>query len=125
MPLGTGALIDSAVSVGQYGAMPRKARKAPGGIVFHCINRGVGRNRLFHKPQDYAAFEPVLAYALEAVPVRLLAYCLMPNHWHLLLWPEEKGQLGKFMHRLTMTHTRRYQEHYREVGYGHLYQSLP
>ena len=75
--------------------MPRKARKAPGGIVFHCINRGVGRNRLFHKPQDYAAFERVMAYALEAVPVRLLAYCLMPNHWHLLLWPEEKGQVGK------------------------------
>ena len=89
--------------------MPRKARKAPGGIVFHCINRGVGRNRLFHKPQDYAAFERVMACALEAVPVRLLAYCLMPNHWHLLLWPEEKGQLGQFMHGLTMTRTRRYQ----------------
>jgi putative transposase len=98
--------------VGHPGAMPRTARKAPGGIVFHCINRGVGRSRLFHEPQDYAAFERVMAHALEAVPVRLLGYCLMPNRWHLLLWPVEKGQLGQFMHRLTMTHARRYQEHY-------------
>ena len=91
---GTGALIDSAVSVGQYGAMPRKARKAPGGIVFHCINRGVGRNRLFHKPQDYAAFERVMAYALEAVPVRLLAYCLMPNHYGMQCVASRAGRTG-------------------------------
>ena len=102
--------------------MPRKARKAPGGMIFHCINRAVGRTRLFRKPQDYAGFEQVMAHALEAVPIRLLAYCIMPDHWHLLLWPTQSGQLAKFMHRLTMTHTRRYQEHRREVGSGHLYQ---
>ena len=122
MRSGTGALLDAAALGGQHGGMPRTARKAPGGVVFHCINRSVGRRKLFRTPQDYAAFERVMAHALDVVPVRLLAYCLMPNHWHLLLWPKHNGELGKFMHRLTMTHTRRFQEHYREVGHGHLYQ---
>ena len=69
--------------------MPRTARKAPGGIIFHVLNRGVGRRGIFEKDEDCAAFERVMAHALEAVPVRLLSYCLMPNHWHLLLCPED------------------------------------
>jgi len=91
-------------------------------MVFHVLNRGVGRRGIFEKDEDYAAFERVMAHALTAEPVRLLAYCLMPNHWHLLLCPKTDGQLGRFMQRLTMTHTRRWQEHYRQVGVGHLYQ---
>jgi putative transposase len=102
--------------------MPRTARKAPGGTIFHVINRGVGRRPLFDDGDDFAAFERVMAHALEAHPLRLLAYCLMPNHWHLLVCPRKEGELGRFMHRLTMTHTRRWQEHYHQVGYGHLYQ---
>jgi putative transposase len=102
--------------------MPRTSRKAPGGLIYHCLNRRVGRARIFHKPEDYAAFERVMAHALEGEAVKLLAYCIMPNHWHLLLRPEEDGQLGRFMQRLTTTHTRRYKEHYHQVGQGHLYQ---
>ena len=63
-----------------------------------------------------------MAHALKADPVDLLSYCLMPNHWHLLVRPQHDEQLGKFMQRLTMTHTRRWQEHYNQVGVGHLYQ---
>ena len=102
--------------------MPRAARKAPAGITFHVLNRGVGRRGVFEKDEDFAAFERVMAYSLEAEPVQLFAYCLMPNHWHLLLSPQKDGQLGRFMQRLTMSHTRRWQEHYRQVGVGHLYQ---
>jgi putative transposase len=102
--------------------MPRTARIAPGGMIFHVLNRGVGRREIFKKDEDYAAFERVMAHALQAVPVRLLAYCIMPNHWHLLLCPPRAGQLAAFMARLTMTHTRRWQEHYHQVGHGHLYQ---
>ena len=102
--------------------MARAPRHAPGGIIFHTLNRGVGRRQIFDKPQDYLAFERVIADALAAEPLHVLAYCLMPNHWHLLLRPEQDGQLGRFMQRLTMTHTRRWQEHYHEVGTGHLYQ---
>jgi putative transposase len=102
--------------------MPRTARQAPAGIVFHVLNRGVGRQQIFHKDEDFAAFERVMAHALAAEPLKLLAYCLMPNHWHLLVCPQALGQLGCFMQRLTMTHTRRWQEHYQKVGHGHLYQ---
>ena len=54
--------------------------------------------------------------------MRLLGWCVMPNHWHLLAWPREDGALGRFMQRLTVTHARRWQEHTRRVGEGHVYQ---
>jgi putative transposase len=102
--------------------MPRTARVAPGGIVFHVLNRGVARMQLFEKPGDYEAFDRVLNETLQAAAMRLLAYCLMPNHWHLLLWPEHDGDLAAFMQRLTITHVRRWQENRRYVGLGHVYQ---
>ena len=102
--------------------MPRATRITPAGVIFHVINRGVGSREIFAKDEDYATFERAMAHALAAEPVGLLAYCLMPNHWHLLLCPNEPDQLGRFMQRLTMTHTRRWQEHHHQVGMGHLYQ---
>src|SRR5271156_1127949 len=102
--------------------MPRNVRSAPGDVVFHCLNRGNDRGEIFSKEGDYAAFEKVMAEELTLVPMRLLAYCLMPNHWHLLLWPREEGDLGRFMHRLTVTHVRRWHEHRHSTGRGHVYQ---
>src|ERR1044072_3225821 len=98
--------------------MPRTARVAPGGMVFHVLNRGVGRRRLFSKDADYEAFQRILERTLESRPIRILAYCLMPNHWHLVLWPEKTGELGAFMQKLTITHARNWQEHRHRVGYG-------
>ena len=91
-------------------------------MAFHVLNRGVGRMRLFAKDADYAAFERVLEKTLETRPMRVAAYCLMPNHWHLVLWPERTGDLAAFMQKLTITHARNWQEHRHRVGYGHLYQ---
>jgi putative transposase len=91
-------------------------------MFYHVLNRAVGRRTIFSKPWDFNAFERVLAYAMKETPVSLLAYCVMPNHWHLLVQPTGDRDLGRFMHRLTTTHTRRWQERYQEVGFGHLYQ---
>lgn len=102
--------------------MPRTARIAPGGFIFHCLNRGNDRRELFADEGDYAAFERVLEATLEAVPVGLLGYCLMPNHWHLLLRPRADGELGRFMQRLTTMHVRRWHRHRHSDGRGHLYQ---
>jgi putative transposase len=102
--------------------MPRTARYAPGGFVYHALNRAVARLPLFEKPGDYQAFERVLALALEKHPIRLLAYCLMPNHWHFVLWPEKEHQLTDFLRWLTHTHTMRWHAHYHTSGTGHLYQ---
>ena len=104
-------------------AMGRPCRVALGGYVYHVLNRANGRLPMFRKEADYAAFECVLGEALEHVPgLRLLAYCLMPNHWHVLVWPRRDGELSDFGHWLTLTHTQRWHAHYRDVGTGHLYQ---
>ena len=102
--------------------MPRSKRIAPGGLVYHALNRANGRMALFHSPADYAAFERVLAEAVERFQMRLLAYCLMPNHWHLVLWPRQDGELSRFMRWLTLTHTQRRHAHRSQAGQGHLYQ---
>jgi len=102
--------------------MPRRLRCNTGGYAYHALNRAVGRATLFRKEGDYAAFEQVLRQAKEWQPIRLLAYCLMPNHWHLVLWPEQDGDLSEFLRWLTVTHTQRYRAHYRNAGAGPLYQ---
>ena len=102
--------------------MPRTARVAPGGWVFHVLNRGNARARIFKRGGDYHSFERVMTETVDRVPMRILAYCIMPNHWHMVLWPHEDGDLGTFMQRLTVTHVRRWHLHRQSVGTGHLYQ---
>ena len=59
--------------------MPRAARVAPGGVIFHVLNRANARSRIFDKDQDYEAFKRVIAEKAERTPVRLLAYSIMPT----------------------------------------------
>jgi putative transposase len=87
------------------------------------LNRANGRLPIFQKDADYAAFERILGEALDHVPgMRLLAYCILPNHWHLVVWPRHDGELSDFGHWLTLTHTQRWHAHYHDVGTGHLHQ---
>ena len=102
--------------------MPRPTRYVPGGMVFHVLNRGVGRRTLFGKQEDFLAFERVLQETLRVRPMRVCAYCILSNHWHFVLWPESDGDLPAFMQQLTNTHVKRWKEHRHETGYGHLYQ---
>jgi len=102
--------------------MPRTARIAPGGMVFHVLNRANAGARIFHKVGDYQAFLGITKDTAREVSMRILAYGIMPNHWHMVLWPLEDGDLGTFMHRLTVTHVRRWHLHRDSVGSGHLYQ---
>jgi len=92
-------------------------------MIYHAMNRGVARLELFHKPDDYAAFERVMGEAHEKLPIRILAYCVMPNHWHMVLWPEGDEDLTEFLRWLTHTHTQRYHAHNHTSGTGHLYQA--
>ncbi len=91
-------------------------------MVFHVLNRGVGRMNLFKKAGDVDAFERYVEKTLESCPMRICASCLLPNHFHMVLWPEHDGDLGAFMQKLTVTHVRNWQEHRHRVGYGHVYQ---
>jgi putative transposase len=78
--------------------------------------------QIFHKARDFEAFEQVLAEGLERYPVELLTYCVMPNHWHLVVRPETGQALGRWMGWVCVTHVRRYHEHYHSRGGGHIYQ---
>jgi putative transposase len=102
--------------------MARTLRADEPGFAYHVLNRGNGRMGLFHKDGDFAAFEQVLGEGLKRYPVDLYTYCLMGNHWHLVLEPREAGAMGRLLGWVGVTHVRRHHEHYHTRGGGHLYQ---
>ena len=102
--------------------MGRPLRASAGEVIYHVLNRANGRLPIFEKPGDYEAFEQTLAEGHERFTMRILAYCVMPNHWHLVLWPRRDGELSAFMAWVTLTHTQRWHAHHGSVGAGHLYQ---
>lgn len=105
-----------------FGPMPRRPRVSAGGVVFHVLNRGAGRGRVFSREADYLAFEKVLAETHARLPLGVLTYCLMPTHFHLVLRPRRDGDLSEFMRLLTVTHTQRWHAAHRTAGTGPLYQ---
>jgi len=80
------------------------------------------RLRIFNTHQDYACIEKILEEIMETSNMGILAYTIMPNHWHFLLCPAKNGDLGKFMHSLTNTHTRKVKAETKTNGTGPLYQ---
>jgi putative transposase len=97
--------------------MPRTARAVQAGFCYHVLNRGNARRTVFHKDGDFAAFVKLLHHAGERTHIRLLAYCLMPNHFHLAVWPRRDGDLSDFMMWLLTAHVRRYHQHYHSSGH--------
>ena len=102
--------------------MPRGPRFAPGGLVYHVLNRANGRRTIFETSKDFTAFTDVVTESLIVVPIRILAYCVLSNHWHFIFWPEHDGQLSKFLHQMTTTHVRRWHKFHNSDGEGHVYQ---
>ena len=102
--------------------MPRPKRKCPGGVVYHVLNRANGRLRIFKKRADFEAFERILTEGLQRIQMRLCGYCIMGNHWHLLLWPVNDGAVSEFMRWVTVTHTQRWHAAHGTTGIGHVYQ---
>jgi putative transposase len=86
------------------------------------LKRGNAWATFFHKPEDYEAFEQILAEGLTRYACRILAYQLMPNHWHFVLQPTEDGGMSNFLRWVSLTHTMRSHAHYRTGGQGHVYQ---
>jgi putative transposase len=93
-----------------------------GDVVYHALNRANGRATIFENDGDYADFVRLMRETQQRVPMRILDYCLMPNHWHLILWPREAGTLSRFMGLLTNAHVHRWQAYRKVTGIGHLYQ---
>ena len=100
--------------------MPRIPRGQLAGHIYHVLNRGNGGAAVFHKDADYAAFLALLQTAKSKYPVRVLGFCLMPNHFHLVLQPATPNALSPFMQWWMTSHVRRYHRHYR--SHGHVWQ---
>ena len=102
--------------------MSRKARVAPGGLIYHVWNRAVAKTKIFRSEADFAAYERVLIEAKRRFPMRILDYCILSNHWHFVVWPEEDGELSAFFRWMTLTHAMRWRVSHHTVGFGSLYQ---
>ena len=86
--------------------------------MFPMLNRGVGRMQIFQTEKDYEAFHRVVEQTLRVAPIRICAYCWMPNPWHFILWPPCDGDLSRFMQRMTNMHTQRWQRAKLRVSMG-------
>ena len=102
--------------------MARRPRPDLADICTHVVNRFVRRKKLFYSAADYLAFETILRQALDLFPVRLLAYCIMPNHWHFVVQPHSSAELAAFTKWLSQTHASRWHVAHGTVGTGGLYQ---
>ncbi|WP_202802903.1 transposase [Singulisphaera acidiphila] len=97
--------------------MARTARASVGGLCYHALNRGNRRETVFHKAGDYDAFLGAMADATARTPLDLLGYCLMSNHFHLVLRPHADGDLSRWMQWLLTAHARRYHRHHHTTGH--------
>ncbi|TAK19180.1 MAG: hypothetical protein EPO35_00490 [Acidobacteria bacterium] len=102
--------------------VPIRRQEGTAGYVFHVINRGVRRMTLFSDAGDYLAWLRTFAEAQTRVPIDVFAYCLMPNHFHLVIRPRRDGDLAEFMRLGTVTHSKRWHESRGSRGTGAVYQ---
>jgi putative transposase len=102
--------------------MPRINRGALEQGIFHVLNRGNHRQQLFQAGEDYAVFMGLLTTTCERLPVKIWGYCLMPNHWHLVVEVARMTDLSKWVHGICNRHVRLFHRRNPRLGGGHIYQ---
>ncbi len=102
--------------------MARSSRNLPAGCVVHIVNRGNDKRLLFERASEFEEFLGLVAWAQAICPVRIVAYCIMSNHWHFVFWVEVEWDVSAFLHRLTTTHAKRWRRRTNTIGLGHVYQ---
>jgi putative transposase len=103
--------------------MARPPRIIPSGLVVHVINRGNDKRRLFLDRTDYQRFLDLLYDGCRKFPVLVIAFCLMPTHWHLVLVPLADGAVSAYLHWVTTKHSLQFRKRSGTIGHGHVYQS--
>ena len=102
--------------------MPRRSLQDAGPLVWHVMNRAIQGLTLFHQPTDYDAFLGILASSVRDHTIELFAYCVMPNHFHLVVRAAVGFELSAFMHTLTMSHAQQWRVDTKTSGRGAVYQ---
>jgi putative transposase len=100
--------------------MPRTARRLVAGGHYHVINRGNNRSQVFESPGEYGAFLRLIAQAQTRISLSILAACLMPNHFHLVVSQASRTDISRWMHWLLTTHT--HHHHLRRGSSGRVWQ---
>jgi len=103
--------------------MPRSRRSIVDGRIYHICNRATENRLLFQTRSDYLCWIQTLQEALEKYPFKIYAFCLMPNHWHLLAGAEDSNVFIRGMQWLGATHAIRWRIHHDSIGKGAVYQS--
>lgn len=102
--------------------MPKQNRYVPPDAVLHIVNRGNDKRVVFPEPVDYAAFLVLLREGRERFGVDLYAYCLMPNHFHLVVRTSGLEQISAYMHFVQREHACDLRRCWRSKGHGHVFQ---
>jgi len=100
--------------------MPRIPRGGTDGGTYHILNRGNAKREVFSTGQDYAEFIELLQAAKARYPISIFGYCLMPNHFHLVVRSHGQDGLSRCMQWLMTSHVRRH--HQRKNTNGHVWQ---
>lgn len=101
--------------------MPRGFRNLPPGSIVHAMNRGNDKRALFERGREFDDFLDLVVWAKGRCPVLILAYCIMSNHWHFVLWSQAPNDVARFLHRLTGTHAMSWRRRTGTIGEGHVY----
>jgi len=102
--------------------MPHRRRIVPAHSILHIVNRGNDKKIIFPEPVDYASFVVLLREARERFGVRLIAYSLMPNHFHLVVRVDDLDAISSYMHFVQREHACDLRQCYRSRGHGHIFQ---
>lgn len=97
--------------------MPRIKRPCIDNAVYHILNRGHDRRKLFIETEDFKAFKAILAKYKEKFSFSLYHYCLMSNHFHLLIRISKGNELGHLMKGICQCYAYYYKRRYRLSGY--------
>ena len=99
------------------GRATRPLADPEGRLCYQALNRGNNRQDVLVDDGDRHAFLDALAKAKRRYPFGLLGYCLMTNHFHLVLRPGPGQPLGRILQSLTVAHTWRYHKRHRTSGH--------
>ena len=97
--------------------MPRKIRELIDGGIYHVFNRGNDRRNLFEDDEDFNYFLNQILMVKTELNAGLYHYCLMTNHFHLLIQITKAETLSKLMHRIQLSYARYFKRKYSFVGH--------
>ena len=97
--------------------MPRKARKDSKSCFYHVIVQGINKEFIFDREEYIKKYKQLIMQKLKQSNLIILAYCIMNNHAHFLMYTEKSEYLGKYMQRLNTSYGYFYNKEKDRVGF--------